>query len=131
MQSTLRLQILGALALGTMVALPVYAAVETPKGPSSVSESAPEKTGKDAKGMGGSPVLPSKGPSSANESAPQKTGKEPATPMKADSQMMPNPKTPSSVSESAPDKAGKAGSGTKAYGKKTVEREKMKESTAR
>ena len=130
MRNTLRLQILGALALGTMVAMPVNAA-ETSKGPASVSESAPDKTGKDAKGMSGAPVMPSKGPSSANESAPQKTGKEPATPMKADSKMMPNPKTPASVSESAPDKAGKDGTGAKAYGKKTVEREKMKESTAR
>ncbi len=131
MQNTLRIQILGALALGTMVALPVNAATETPKGPSSVSESAPDKTGKDAKGMSGTAVLPSKGPASANESAPQKTGKEPGTPMKADSKMMANPKTPASVSESAPDKAGKDGTGTKAYGKKTVEKEKMKESTAR
>lgn len=130
MQNTLRVQILGALALGTLVAMPLNAA-ETPKGPASVNESAPDKTGKDAKGKGGTPVLPSKGPSSANESAPQKTGKEPGTPMKADSKMMPNPKTPASVSESAPDKAGKDGTGTKAYGKKTIEREKMKESSAR
>ena len=130
MQNTLRVQILGALALGAFVAMPLNAA-EPPKGPSSANESAPDKTGKDAKGMGGTPVLPSKGPASANESAPQKTGKEPGMAMKADSKSMPNPKTPSSVSESAPDKAGKDGSGTKAYGKKTVEREKMKESTAR
>lgn len=130
MQNTLRLQILGALALGAMVAIPVNAA-EPQKGPSSVSESAPDKTGKDAKGKGGTPVLPSKGPASVSESAPQKTGKEPPTPMKADSKNMPNPKTPSSVSESAPDKAGKDGSGAKVYGKKTIEREKMKEGTAR
>lgn len=130
MQKISRVQILGALALGAFVALPVIAA-ETPKGPSSVSESAPDKTGKEAKGVGGTATMPSKGPSSANESAPQKTGKEPASPMKADSKMMPNPKTPASVSESAPDKAGKDGTGAKAYGAKTIEREKMKESTAR
>lgn len=130
MQKTSRVQILSALALGAFVAMPLNAA-ETPKGPSSVSESAPDKTSKDAKGVAGKPTMPSKGPSSANESAPQKTGKEPASPMKADSKMMPNPKTPASVSESAPDKAGKDGTGTKAYGAKTIDREKMKDSTAR
>ena len=130
MQNTLRLQILGALTLGAMVAMPVHA-LETPKGPSSVNESGPGKTGKEAKGKSGTPVLPSKGPASANESAPEKTGKEPPTPIKADSKKMANPKTPVSVSESAPDRAGKDGSGAKAYGKKTIEREKMKEGAAR
>jgi hypothetical protein len=131
MQNTLRVQILGALALGAFVAMPVNAA-ETPKGPSSVSESAPDKTGKEAKGAAGTATMPTKGPASANESAPQKTGKEPPAPaVKADSKKMPNPKTPASVSESAPDKTGSQGTGEKSYGKKTIEKEKSKEGAAR
>jgi hypothetical protein len=76
------------------------------KDPASVSESAPDKTGKKAKGAAGTPTTPSKGPASVSESAPQKTGKEPPAPAaKADSKNMPNPKTPSSVSESDPAKS--------------------------
>ena len=99
------IKVLSAAVVGFAIALPVQAA-ET-KAPASVNESAPDKTGKDAKGKAGAPTLPSKGPGSVSESAPAKTGKEPPTAMKADSKNMPNPKTPSSVSESAPDKTGK------------------------
>ena len=95
---------LAAIAVGAALALSSQAG-EVPT-PSSVSESAPDKTGKKAKGAAGTPAMPSKGPSSVSESAPQKTGKEPPAPMaKGDSKDMPNLKTPSSVSESAPTKA--------------------------
>lgn len=100
----------GAMAVGVAVAMSVQAGEV--KGPASVDESAPQKTGKDAKdakGKASSPAMPSKGPASVSESAPQKTGKEPPAPMaKGDSKNMPNPKTPSSVSESAPSKAADA-----------------------
>ncbi len=68
--------------------------------------------------------MPSKGPSSVSESAPQKTGKEPGTaPLVSDSKNMANPKSPSSVSESAPSKTGKEQRGTApdaTYGKKRM-----------
>ena len=102
MISTSKLSIIGGAALA--LAFGAYAAeMTTKKGePSSVSESAPDKTGKEDKGKAGVSTMPSKGPASANESAPQKTGKEPATPpAKSDSKKMANPKTPSSGDESA------------------------------
>lgn len=49
-------------------------------------------------------VYPSQGPSSVSESAPQNTGKDKPAPRVNDSKNLPNPKTPSSVSESAPDR---------------------------
>lgn len=53
-------------------------------------------------------TLPSRNdPASVSESAPQRTGKEPSSLPVADSRNMPNPKTPANVSESAPDKTGK------------------------
>jgi hypothetical protein len=105
------LQIVGAAVLGSALAVATQAGEV--KAPSSVNESAPDKTGKEAKGQAGTPTIPSKSPSSVSESAPQKTGKEPvAAAPGADSKAMANPKTPSSVSESAPDKAAK-GSGKK------------------
>lgn len=53
-------------------------------------------------------TMPSRNnPASVSESAPQRTGKEVSSPPVADSRNMPNPKTPANVSESAPDKTGK------------------------
>ena len=69
---------LAAVAFGAALALSSQAGEV--QGPSSVSESAPDKTGKKAKGAAGVPTDPSKGPASVSESAPQKTGKEPAAP---------------------------------------------------
>ena len=98
------LGMIAALTAGVALALSSQAAEI--QSPSSVSESAPDKTGKTAKGAAGAPTMPSKGPSSVSESAPQKTGKEPAAPLaKGDNKDMPNPVTPSSVNESAPSKA--------------------------
>lgn len=105
MKTALSLSIIGGAALA--FAFGAFAGeMSTKKGePSSVSESAPDKTGKEDKGKAGVPTMPSKSPSSVSESAPQKTGKEPATPpAKSDSKKMANPKTPSSVDESAPTK---------------------------
>ena len=98
------LGMIAAIAAGAALAVSSQAG-EVPAA-SSVSESAPDKTGKKDKGAAGVPTMPAKGPASVSESAPQKTGKEPAAPMaKGDSKDMPNLRTPSSVSESAPDKA--------------------------
>lgn len=96
----------GAMAVGVAVAMSVQAGEA--KGPASVDESAPGKTGagKSEKGKAGPAAMPSKGPATVSESAPQKTGKEPPAPMTpGDSKNLPNPKTPSAVSESGPSKA--------------------------
>jgi hypothetical protein len=54
------------------------------------------------------PTLPARSdPASVSESAPQRTGKEVTAAPVTDSKNTPNPKTPANVSESAPDKAGK------------------------
>ena len=104
MRKASSLYMLAAIAAGAALAIGSHAG-EAPT-PSSVSESAPDKTGKKAKGEAGAPTMPSKGPSSVSESAPQKTGKEATPPAgPGDSKNLPNPSTPSSVSESAPDKA--------------------------
>lgn len=96
--------LLAAIAAGVTIAVSSQAAEV--QSPSSVSESAPDKTGKKAKGAAGTPTAPSKGPASVSESAPQKTGKEPrAQSARGDSKNLPNPSTPSGVSESAPAKA--------------------------
>lgn len=96
----------GAVAFGVAVAMSVQAGGM--KTPASVDESAPQKSGKDAKGKAGAPAMPSKGPASVSESAPQK-GKEPPAPTgPGDSKKLPNPKTPSAVSESGPSKAADA-----------------------
>jgi hypothetical protein len=105
MKTATSLSVIGAAALG--FAFAAYAGeMTTKKGePSSVSESAPDRTGKEMKGKAGVPTMPSKGPASVSESAPDKAGKEPATPSaKSDSKKMANPKTPSSVDESSPTK---------------------------
>ena len=126
MSNTVRVRILGALALGATLAMPVFAA-EKSKEPSSVDEGAPDKTGKAAKGAAGVPTMPAKGPSSVNEGAPDKSGKEAATPAKADSKKMANPKTPSGVDEGKPDATGK---GAPAYGEKGA-RKKDKDTMAK
>ena len=56
------------------------------------------------KGKSGKAVMPSKGPSSVSESAPAKTGKEKPGQLMNDDKNTPNPKTPSGSSESAPAK---------------------------
>jgi hypothetical protein len=98
------ISILLAGALGAAVAFSAAAAMEADKkGPASVSESAPDKTGKVPQGKAGEATMPQKSkPASVSESAPDKTGKEKTAPKQADSKDMPNPKTPSSVSESKP-----------------------------
>jgi hypothetical protein len=94
--------------MGAALAMPAYAAEKADKkGPASVDEGAPDKTGKAAKGAAGVATMPAKGPSSANEGAPEKTGKDATASAKSDSKKMANPKTPSSVNEGAPDKTGK------------------------
>ena len=96
--------ILIAAVMGTALALSANAAMEADKkGPSSVSESAPDKTGKSEKGKAGEATMPKKAsPASVSESAPDKTGKEKAAMKQKDSKDMPNPKSPSSPSESKP-----------------------------
>ncbi len=97
---------LGAAACGLTLAVSAHAAEMTIKKgePASVSESAPDRTGKEMKGKSGKAVMPSKGPSSVSESAPSKTGKERPGKLVNDNKDMPNPKTPSGSSESAPTK---------------------------
>ena len=99
-----RTSVLVVAALGTALALSANAAMEADKkGPSSVSESAPDKTCKADKGKAGEATMPKKAaPASVSESAPDKTGKEKAAKKQKDSKDMPNPKSPSSPSESKP-----------------------------
>lgn len=97
-----------AAALGASVGLSAHAATSNnpdmdKNAPSSVSESAPDKTGKKPKGKAGEATMPKKAsPSSVSESAPDKTGKEKNAPKMKDSKDMPNPKSPSSINESKP-----------------------------
>jgi hypothetical protein len=108
MKSVSLLSGLFAAFVATSFALPVHAATSnnpdmTKNAPSSVDESAPDKTGKKAKGKAGEATLPKKAsPSSVSESAPDKTGKEKRARKMKDSKDMPNPKSPSSPSESKP-----------------------------
>ena len=106
MKSTIKA--LCAAACGLTLAVSAHAAdtkADRKNEPSSVSESAPDRTGKEMTGKSGKAVMPSKGPSSVSESAPSKTGKEKPGKLVNDSKDMPNPKTPSGSSESAPTKA--------------------------
>ena len=95
-------------AFAAAAALPSYAATSnnpdmTKNAPASVSESAPDKTGKMEKGKAGEATMPSKTkPASVSESAPDKTGKEKGAGKMKDSKNMPNPKTPASPNESKP-----------------------------
>jgi hypothetical protein len=99
-------------AIAALIAMPfalsAYAATSnnpdmTKNAPSSVSESAPDKTGKKEKGKAGEATMPKKAaPASVSESAPDKTGKEKAAAKKKDSKDMPNPKSPASSNESKP-----------------------------
>ena len=90
--------------MGAALALSANAAMEADKkGPSSVSESAPDKTGKSEKGKAGEATMPKKAaPASVSESAPDKAGTEKAAAKMKDSKEMANPKSPSGVSESKP-----------------------------
>jgi hypothetical protein len=106
-----RVSILGAAfaaLVGTSMGFAAHAATSNnpdmdKNAPSSVSESAPDKTGKKDKGKAGEATMPKKAsPSSVSESAPDKTGKEKAAPKMKDSKDMPNLKSPSSPSESKP-----------------------------
>jgi hypothetical protein len=68
---------------------------------------------REPKAGSGVSTLPARNnPASVSENAPQKTGKETTSPKVNDNMKMANPKTPASVSESAPTKAGKEQGGT-------------------
>ena len=68
---------------------------------------------REPKAGSGVSTLPARNnPASVSESAPQKTGKEMTSPPVRDNMKMANPKTPSGVSESAPSKTGKEQGGT-------------------
>ena len=123
MSNTVRVKILGALALGATLAMPVFAAQ---KDPVSVDESKPSMAGKEEKGKAGVSTMPSKGPASVDDSNPSRKP-APAPAAKADSKNMPNPKTPSGVDESKPDATGKA---APAYGEKGA-RKKDKDTMAK
>ena len=75
------------------------------KGPSSGGNDAQHRT--PAAGSGVSTLPSTNNPSSVSESAPQKTGKAAPAKKVNDDKRMPNLKSPSSVSESAPDKTNK------------------------
>ena len=80
------------------------------KAPGSGGDDAAKREPKAGSGVS---TMPSKNmPSSVSESAPQKTGKEVSAGKVPDDKRMANPKTPSSVSESAPQKTGKEQGGT-------------------
>lgn len=113
MSTSVRVKILGALALGATLAMPVFAAQ---KDPVSVDESKPSAAGKAEKGKAGVSTMPSKGPASVDDSNPSRKP-APAPAAKADSKNMPNPKTPSGVDDSKPDATGK---GAPAYKEKAA-----------
>lgn len=124
MSNTVRVKILGALALGATLAMPVFAAQ---KDPVSVDESRPGIAGKEEKGKAGVSTIPSKGPASVDDSNPsRKPAPAPVGPA-SDSKNMPNPKTPSSVDESRPDLTGKSAPG---YGEKGSLRKDRKDKDA-
>lgn len=97
-----------AALVGTSAGFAAHAATSnnpdmTKNAPASVSESAPDKTGKMEKGKAGEATMPRKdSPASVSESAPDKAGKEKAAPKMKDSKDMPNPKSPASPNESKP-----------------------------
>ncbi len=124
MIKSLTLKVLGAAALGALIATSATAADKGDTNKSGMYESGdrgvktPSSGGNDAtqrapKAGSGVATMPGKNnPSSVSESAPQKTGKETAAPKMHDGPKMANPKVPSSVSESAPQKTGKEQGGT-------------------
>ena len=68
---------------------------------------------REPKAGSGVATIPSRNnPASVSENAPQKTGKEVSTPPVRDNMKMANPKVPAGVSESAPQKTGKEQGGT-------------------
>jgi hypothetical protein len=118
MNKATSLKAMAAAVFAATFAVSAYAGEATMKKgePSSVDESRPDMTGKDAKGKAGVPTMPSKGPSSVDESKTGQAGKGPAKGVSKDDNRMANPKTPSSVSESKPDTA-RDDSAAKKYGK--------------
>jgi len=103
------LQVMAAAVLGATLALSAYAGESTMKKgePTSVDESRPDMTGKDAKGKGGVPTTPSKGPMATDESKTGQAGKGPVKGASKDDSKMANPKTPASVDESKTGQTGK------------------------
>lgn len=114
---------LSAITIAALFALPaVSTAQQTNKNPSSVSESAPARTGPatvptgpGGREAGGTPAYPPKGPGGVNESMPAAAGNA-STPTAGKGQsaaprtesMNRQVQTPSSVNESAPARTGKA-----------------------
>lgn len=106
--------------MGALIAFPALA-IDAAHAASSVSESAPARTGTatvptEVPRAGTPAYPPTTSPSSANESAPATTGPA-STPTRGQGRSAPAPRTdsmsrlpetPSSVSESAPARAGKA-----------------------
>lgn len=80
------------------------------KAPGSAGDDAAKRESKAGVGVATMPAR--NNPASVSESAPQKTGKEVSSPPVRDNMKMPNPKVPASVSESAPQKTGKEQGGT-------------------
>jgi hypothetical protein len=80
------------------------------KAPASGGDDAAKRESKAGSGVSTMPAR--NNPASVSESAPQTTGKEVSSPPVADNKNMPNPKVPASVSESAPQKTGKEQGGT-------------------
>src|SRR4051812_24055277 len=72
------------------------------KAPGSAGDDAEKRESKAGTGVSTMPAR--NNPASVSESAPQKTGKEVSTPPVADNKKIPNPKVPASVNESAPQK---------------------------
>jgi hypothetical protein len=105
------LSLVGAAVIGAMFALPASAqnqsydpanrSVTSPRSPARVPEAAP-----------GVPTMPARNnPASVSESAPEKTGKEVSSAPVADDKRMANPQTPANVSESAPARTGQEPTG--------------------
>jgi hypothetical protein len=80
------------------------------KAPGSGGDDAAKRESKAGSGVSTMPAR--NNPASVSESAPQKTGKEVSSGPVRDNKNMPNLKAPASVSESAPQKTGKEQGGT-------------------
>ncbi len=100
------LSLLGAAVVSAMFALPSFAQNQS-YDPANRSVTSPRSAARVPEAAGGVPAMPSRNdPASVSESAPQKTGKEVSSAPVPDDKRMANPQTPANVSESAPARTG-------------------------
>ena len=104
------LSLVGAAVAGVMFALPAFAQNQSYDPAHRSVTPSPARAPEAAAGV---PAMPSRNnPASVSESAPEKTGKEVSSGPVADDKRMANPQTPANVSESAPARTGQEQMGT-------------------